>query len=119
MVGIVLALFPDAWIGAFTDVPAVHAAAKGYIQIVGPFFFFHGLGLSLYFASQGASAMLWPVWATVLRVVVAALGAYLLAFVLGFGLSGIYIAAAGAMLTYALVIAVAIRAGAWRRVNKI
>ena len=63
--------------------------------------------------------MLWPVWATVLRVVVAALGAYLLAFVLGFGLSGIYIAAAGAMLTYALVIAVAIRAGAWRRANKI
>ena len=119
LVGIVLALFPDAWIGAFTDVPAVHAAAKGYIQIVGPFFFFHGLGLSLYFASQGASAMLWPVWATVLRVVVAALGAYLLAFVLGFGLSGIYIAAAGAMLTYALVIAVAIRAGAWRRANKI
>ena len=115
VVGIVLALFPDAWIGAFTDLPAVHASAKSYIQIVGPFFFFHGLGLSLYFASQGAGAMLWPVWATVLRVVVAALGAYALAFTFGFGLAGIYAAAAAAMLTYAVVIAAAISAGAWRK----
>ena len=117
LVGIVLALFPNAWIGVFTDVPAVHAAARSYIEIVGPLFFFHGLGLSLYFASQGASAMFWPVWATVLRVLVAALGGYVLAFTLDFGLSGIYTAAAAAMLTYAVVIAAAIRAGAWRHAN--
>ena len=117
LVGIVLALFPNAWIGVFTDVPAVHAAARSYIEIVGPLFFFHGLGLSLYFASQGASAMFWPVWATVLRVLVAALGGYVLAFTLDFGLSGIYAAAAAAMLTYAVVIAAAIKAGAWRHAN--
>jgi len=117
LVGIVLALFPNAWIGVFTDVPAVHAAARSYIEIVGPLFFFHGLGLSLYFASQGASAMFWPVLATVLRVLVAALGGYVLAFTLDFGLSGIYTAAAAAMLTYAVVIAAAIRAGAWRHAN--
>ena len=117
LVGIVLALFPNAWIGVFTDVPAVHAAARSYIEIVGPLFFFHGLGLSLYFASQGASAMFWPVWATVLRVLVAALGGYVLAFSLDFGLSGIYTAAAAAMLTYAVVIAAAIKAGAWRHAN--
>ena len=117
LVGIVLALFPNAWIGVFTDVPAVHAAARSYIEIVGPLFFFHGLGLSLYFASQGASAMFWPVLATVLRVLVAALGGYVLAFTLDFGLSGIYAAAAAAMLTYAVVIAAAIKAGAWRHAN--
>lgn len=117
LVGIVLALFPNAWIGVFTDVPAVHAAARSYIEIVGPLFFFHGLGLSLYFASQGASAMFWPVWATVLRVLVAALGGYVLAFTLDFGLSGIYTAAAAAMLTYAVVITAAIKAGAWRHAN--
>ena len=117
LVGIVLALFPNAWIGVFTDVPAVHAAARSYIEIVGPLFFFHGLGLSLYFASQGASAMFWPVWATVLRVLVAALGGCVLAFTLDFGLSGIYTAAAAAMLTYAVVIAAAIKAGAWRHAN--
>ena len=117
LVGIVLALFPNAWIGVFTDVPAVHAAARSYIEIVGPLFFFHGLGLSLYFASQGASAMFWPVWATVLRVLVAALGGYVLAFTLDFGLSGIYTAAAAALLTYAVVIAAAIKAGAWRHAN--
>ena len=61
--------------------------------------------------------MLWPVWATVLRVAVAALGAYALAFTLGFGLVGIYASAAAAMLTYAVVIAAAISAGAWRNAN--
>ena len=115
LVGVTLAVFPDAWIGVFTDAPAVHEAAKGYIQIVGPFFFFHGLGLSLYFASQGASAMLWPVLATILRIMVAAIGAYTLAFALEFGLRGIYIAAASAMAVYAIVIAVALKAGAWRK----
>ena len=93
----------------------MQAAATSYIEIVGPFFFFHGLGLSLYFASQGANAMLWPVLATIMRILVAALGGYALAFWLGFGLQGIYVAAAAGMLTYAVVIAAAIRAGAWRR----
>lgn len=115
LVGVVLALFPNAWISAFTAEPAVQAAATSYIQIVGPFFFFHGLGLSLYFASQGANAMLWPVLATIMRIAVAALGGYALAFWLGFGLQGIYMAAAAGMLTYAVVIAAAIQAGAWRR----
>jgi hypothetical protein len=36
---------------------------------------------------------------------------------LDFGLSGIYAAAAAAMLTYAVVIAAAIKAGAWRHAN--
>ena len=113
-VGLILALFPDTWISVFTDAPEVHEAAKGYIQIVGPFFFFHGIGLSLYFASQGASAMLWPVIATILRLLVAATAAYTFAFTLEFGLAGIYVAAAAAMALYATVIAVAINRGAWR-----
>ena len=93
----------------------MHTAAKSYIQIVGPFFFFHGIGLSLYFASQGANAMFWPVVATILRIMLAGIGGYLVAFSLGLGLMGIYLAAAAAMVLYAMVIAGAIKFGAWRK----
>ena len=115
VLGILLALFPAAWITVFTDDPAVVASATHYIQIVGPFFFFQGLGMSLYFASQGASFMLWPVVATISRVLLAGLGAMFLASGLDLGLQGIYYAAAFAMMVYALIIAFAIRLGAWRR----
>jgi Na+-driven multidrug efflux pump len=74
-----------------------------------------GLGFSLYFASQGAGAMLWPVVGTALRIIVALGGALLLTRVFGFGLSGVYYAAALAMIVYGSVIALAIKFGAWRR----
>ena len=51
--------------------PATYAAGATYLQIAGPAFFFQGLGLSLYFASQGAGTVLWPVVATILRFVLA------------------------------------------------
>ena len=115
VLGILLALFPAAWITVFSDDPAVVASATHYIQIGGPVFFFQGLGMSLYFASQGASFMLWPVVATISRVLLAGLGAMFLASGLDLGLQGIYYAAAFAMMVYALIIAFAIRLGAWRR----
>lgn len=114
-VGVLLALFPDAWIPAFTDDPAAQAAPIGYMRIVGPFFALQGVGLSLYFASQGAGAMLWPVAATVVRILVAVGGALLLAHGLGWGLEGVFVAAAGAMVLYGSMIALAVRLGAWQR----
>lgn len=114
VVGAVLTIFPDRWIGSFTQDPEAFAAAKSYIHIVGPFYAFQGLGLSLYFASQGAGYMLWPVAATVLRVILALGGGWLFAFHLGYGLDGIYIAAAIAMTMFGLLMAGSVKLGAWR-----
>jgi Na+-driven multidrug efflux pump len=112
--GLLLALFPDVWISAFTSDPATLASARSYIQIVGPCFAFQGLGLSLYFASQGAGRMAWPVLATILRVVLAVGGALLLAFVFELGLTGVYIAAGVGMVAYGVMIAAGLKLGAWR-----
>lgn len=116
VVGLVLALFPSAWIYAFTKDQVTFEAARSYIQIVGPFFAFQGLGLSLYFASQGAGAMRWPVIAIFARVVLAVGGGWLLAFGLDLGLKGVFIGAAAAMATFGLIIAISLKLGAWRRV---
>jgi Na+-driven multidrug efflux pump len=114
ILGLLLALFPSAWIGAFTSDPATFAAAKSYIQIVGPCFALQGLGLSLYFASQGAGRMAWPILATILRILLSVGGALLLAFYFDFGLKGIYIAAGTGMVAYGVMIGAGLKLGAWR-----
>lgn len=112
--GAVLALMPGQWIPAFSDAPGVVASATAYIRIVGPCYGFFGLGLALYFASQGAGAMRWPVIATVVRVGLAVFGAVMLSSIAGLNLQGVYYAAAAAMVVYGAIIAGALKGGAWR-----
>lgn len=114
-IGIALALTADYWIPVFTDDPIAIATARDYIHIVGPCFAFHGLGLSLYFASQGAGRMLWPVVATIVRIVLAVGGALVLVVGLGAGPGGVFAAAAVGMTVYGVIIAGSLRLGAWRR----
>jgi putative MATE family efflux protein len=113
-IGLTLALLSDWWIPVFTSESGIHQSAARYIHLVGPCYIFYGLGLSLYFASQGASAMLWPVSATVIRLFIAAGGAIVLSQFLDFGLDGVYIAAAMGMVIYGSMIGLSVKLGAWR-----
>lgn len=112
--GAILALFPDMWIPLFTRDPAVIAVATQYIGIVGPAYAGLGIGLVLYFASQGAGAMRWPVLGMILRffISVGLAGSGVIYF--NMGLSTIFYAGALGMSLYAIFIAVAIFKGAWR-----
>jgi len=114
-VGIFLALFPNLWVSVFTMGPATFEAAKLYIQIVGPCFAFQVLGLSLYFTSQGAGAVTWPIIGTIVRVVVAVVGALNLAFELELGLQGVYFVAAAGMILFDCIIGIALKLRMWRR----
>ncbi len=77
--GLVLALWPHLWSSHFTQDPAVLASAATYFQWVGPGYGLFGLGLCLYFSSLGAGHAVGPVLAGTLRLVVVALGGWLLA----------------------------------------
>ena len=46
--------FPAAWLTLFDTDPAMIDAGSQYLRTVGPFYGFFGLGMALYFASQGA-----------------------------------------------------------------
>jgi hypothetical protein len=59
--------------------------------------------------------MLWPVTATATRILVAVGGALVFTGVMGMGLEGVFYAAAIAMVFYGVVIAAALKLGAWRR----
>ena len=112
--GILLALFPNVWIPLFTNDVHVIGVAAHYIGIVGPAYAGLGVGLVLYFASQGAGAMRWPVLGMILRFVISVGGASFCVLYLDMGLASIFYAGAIGMSLYAIFIAVAIYKGAWR-----
>ena len=112
--GIWGALFPYAWVGLFTTEPAVLAAGSAYLRIVGPVYAFFGVGLALYFASQGAGRLGWPVAASVVRLVVAVGGAWLAGRVLGGGLAAVFGAMAVSLVLLGGINMAALAGGAWR-----
>jgi putative MATE family efflux protein len=67
-IGFTAATFPDAWIGLFSRDPEVLRVGGDYLRRVAPFYPFVGLGMALYFASQGAGRMAWPFSASAARV---------------------------------------------------
>lgn len=116
-IGLLLAVFPDLWLGMFLDPSNTGAldAGRSYFRHVAPFYAFFGLGLALYFASQGAGRMVWPVISSLSRVAIAIIGALILSTYTGMGVDGIFTAIGLAMLVYGGVIALAIRRTGWRR----
>ncbi len=112
VIGLVAALWPEAWLGLFGHDPAMLAAGAQYLRWVGPFYGMFGLGLALYFASQGAGRLLWPVVSGLLRLAVG-VGGGAMALSLGWGLPGLFLALGLALTTYGGVIAAAVAAGAW------
>lgn len=114
LIGLILFFTSTYWIGLFATDQATYLVTKQYIEIVGLCFGFQGLGLSLYFASQGASAMKWPIFATISRFVVAALGGWISINYFSTGISGVFYSAAAAMTLFGLMLAISLKMGAWR-----
>ena len=115
LIGLTLAVFPEAWIQFFTDDIKAFEVTKKYIQIVGPFYIFQGIGLSLYFASQGANAMKWPTIATIARFIIACAGGGVSVYWLDLGIESIFISSSAAMAIFGLMIFISIKKGAWRK----
>jgi putative MATE family efflux protein len=111
-IGLWAAFFPRAWLSLFNSDPAMIEAGSLYLRTVGPVYGFFGLGLVLYFASQGAGRLLWPVIGNIARLAVAVAGGWLALRWSG-GLTGVFFAQGVALVIYGLVNAWAIAGGAW------
>ena len=104
---------PALWMNPFTSDPAVRGFGASYLRIVGGCYGFFGLGLALFFASQGAGRMLWPLVGSVARLVVLAVGGWLCVHVLKTPASGLFGVVAASLVVYGAIIAMAIRLGSW------
>lgn len=112
VVGIAAAIFPREWLGLFGNDPAMLETGSQYLRAAGPMYGFFGVGLVLYFASQGAGRLLWPVIGNLARLAVAGIGGWL-ALRWGGQLVQVFTMQGVAMVVYGIVIASAIAGGAW------
>ena len=110
-IGLAAAAFPNAWLSLFGSDPAMLDAGARYLRWVGPFYGFFGLGMALYFASQGAGKLLWPLVAGLLRFLIASAGGYV-ALRLD-GMTGVFLALGAALVALGLVNALSVAGGAW------
>jgi putative MATE family efflux protein len=109
-IGAVVTVAPWLWAGMFTQDPAVLAIAAQYFHVVGPAYFFLGLGMALYFSFQGTGRMLWPLLCVTVRVMAIAAGCALATRAFGLGIGGLFAATAAALVLFGLMYAV----GVWR-----
>jgi Na+-driven multidrug efflux pump len=88
------------------------ATGSAYLARVGPFYGFFGFGLALYFASQGAGKLLWPLLAGLLRLGFGIGAGWLLLTASG-AIEELFLALGVALALYGIVIGLSVAAGAW------
>ena len=111
-IGLAAAAYPQLWLSLFDTDPAMLDAGARYLRAVGPFYGLFGLGLALYFASQGAGRLLWPLVANFTRLVIAGGGGWLALRSSG-DMSYVFLTLGAAMAAFGLINAAAVAGGSW------
>jgi Na+-driven multidrug efflux pump len=111
VIGFAAALVPSAWLRLFSDTPEVIRIGSDYLHRVAPFYAGYGLGMALYFASQGAGNVLWPFIAGCLRLAVVAVGGWYWIAILQGSLDGLFWIVAASLILFAIVNAGAFATG--------
>jgi Na+-driven multidrug efflux pump len=93
-IGLLAALFPETWLGLFSNDPEVIRIGTCYLQIVGPIYGCYGLGLALHSAMQGFGNVVLIVLANGIRLLASAAGALIAIYWLGLGAIGFFVAVA-------------------------
>jgi putative MATE family efflux protein len=111
LIGLVAAAAPRVRLSLFDTDPAMLDAGSRYLHTVGPFYGLFGLGMALYFASQGAGPLLWPLLANLARPAIAAGGGWLALRWTG-NMSHVFLALSAALAAFGLINAGAVASGA-------
>jgi putative MATE family efflux protein len=112
-IGTVAAINPALWMGLFSTDPAVLAFGTAYLHIVGASYGLFGLGLALFFASQGAGRMAWPLAGSVSRLAVVAGGGWIVVRYFNAPATAFFVVIAAGFAVYAVMIGGAIWLGRW------
>ena len=107
-IGLFVALFPDLWMGLFSDDQEIVRLGTWYLRIVGPIYGLYGFGMALYFATQGFGSVIWTVTANAVRLLASAGCALIAIYWLDLGAIGFFVAIAGGFCAYAALTAAAI-----------
>ncbi len=75
-IGVTVGVFPMLWMQWFSADPAIIAFGSTYLNIVGPCYGLFGVGLVLFFASQGSGKLGWMLIGSTTRVVFVAVAGW-------------------------------------------
>ena len=114
-IGLAAAVAPAVWMNLFTTDAAVREVGSLYLNIVGGFYGLFGFGLALFFASQGAGRMAWPLGASMTRMAMVGVGGWVCVSLLQAPAQAFFTVVAISFAAYALTLAAAIRLGGWGR----
>jgi len=111
-IGVAAAIYPRGWLTLFGSDPAMLETGSAYLRAVGPFYGVFGFGLALYFASQGAGRLMWPLVAGFARMAFAIGGGWVVLRLTG-SLPLMFIVVGAALAIYGGGIALSVKLGAW------
>jgi Na+-driven multidrug efflux pump len=106
-IGIFFAVFPRLWLGLFSDADDIIGLGTAYLRVVGPIYGLYGLGMGLYFATQGFGNALLAVAANAVRLLVGGACALIAVHWIGLGARGLFASIAVGFCAYAALTVVA------------
>jgi putative MATE family efflux protein len=107
-IGLVVAVYPRIWLGLFSADAEVARLGAMYLRIVGPVYVCFGLGLGLFFVSQGFGRGFTAMIANAVRLLVSAGAGLAAVYWLGLGVTGLFTAIAVGFCIYAALTALAV-----------
>lgn len=111
--GLAAAIWPHEVLAPFARSAEVRDWGAGYLQVAGGCYGLFGLGLSLFFACQGAGQMRWPLVAGLARLATVALGGWLVLPHAAAHPQALFVAVAAGFVVYATIIVTATALGRW------
>src|SRR5262249_28746078 len=98
------AIFPTLWLGLFSDDPDVFPVGGLYLRIVAPTYLCFGMGLGLFFVSQGLGRGSAAAAANAVRLAVNVVSGLVAVYWLDLGMTGFFAAVALGFAVYAALL---------------
>ena len=103
-IGLIVAFQPGLWIGLFSDNAEVARLGTLYLRVVGPAYICFGLGLGLFYVSQGVGRGVAAMNANAVRMIASAGGGLAAIYWLNLGVVGFFPAVAVGFCLYAAML---------------
>jgi putative MATE family efflux protein len=103
-IGLIVAVRPVLWIGLFSDDPDVIRLGSLYLRVVGPAYVCFGLGLGLFFVTQGLGRAVLAMNANAARMIGSAVGGLVAIYGFDLGVAGCFAAIAVGFCVYAAIL---------------
>jgi MATE family, multidrug efflux pump len=114
-IGLLVAIFPTAWLHLFSEDAEVVQEGMTYLRIVAPAYGALGFGFVVSFAAHGAGRAMWPLAASLARILIAAGGGWVAVAHFGVGMAGLAAMVTASLAAYAVICAIVMLSPAiWR-----